>query len=513
MARIENIHIKLIIILSIIFVKFLINPGGLMANESFMLNPEAGICKERLPETINRYQPAIVPVPTITGEELFFDRQYHPENSGGTSDFDEIWLSKKRVGNWLEPERIRSVVNNDSSSVLFSIQPNEGKGLVYGFFRDEKGKPSNGFAMFDMLSDFKEYEKLNIDHFVNKSRNFFGDLNFWGDVLIMSVEGEDSYGNLDLYASFYDKGHKSWTKPKNLGMKINSGGIEGTPYLAWDGRTLYFSSPNKNGRNDLDLFVSKRLDESWQNWSEPENLGSIINSAADENSIHLTALGDSAFIVSYDTINQRSGIYSVCIPKNLQPEAYSILSGRIIHDGSMGQHNSTEIVLESESESRIITNVTGEYYLVLKPGLDYKISFNSQGSGTYELQVRKDEIVPGWIRKDIHLKGKTEDSLTFSIYFDTNKSQAIPNQIEKLTNFVASHIGKNTRILVVGHADERGSEQYNMNLSKARALSISRYLGHMTNKRNIKTDWKGKSEPKSQNLDENRRVEVFILPD
>ena len=66
----------------------------------------------------------------------------------------------------------------------------------------------------------------------------------------------------------------TWTEPKSLGKKINLPDYnEMTPYLAPDGVTLYFSSNRPGGLGDNDIWMTKRLDKTWQKWSDPVNLG------------------------------------------------------------------------------------------------------------------------------------------------------------------------------------------------------------------------------------------------
>ena len=57
-----------------------------------------------------------------------------------------------------------------------------------------------------------------------------------------------------------------------------------------------FSSKGHPGYGYYDLFVTKRLDDTWTNWSKPENLGNIINSTGYELSIFLSAKGDKAYV-------------------------------------------------------------------------------------------------------------------------------------------------------------------------------------------------------------------------
>ena len=88
---------------------------------------------------------------------------------------------------------------------------------------------------------------------------------------------EQGSGDNDIFVCFLTK-DGTWTEPKSLGKKINLPDYnEMTPYLAPDGETMYFSSNRPGGIGDNDIWISHRLDNSWQKWSEPVNLGSPIN--------------------------------------------------------------------------------------------------------------------------------------------------------------------------------------------------------------------------------------------
>ena len=69
-----------------------------------------------------------------------------------------------------------------------------------------------------------------------------------------------------------------WSAPRNLGAPVNSSGNEWYPKLSARG-ALYFGSDRPGGNGKTDLYRAAFKDGNFQ---EPENLGSVINSAADE---------------------------------------------------------------------------------------------------------------------------------------------------------------------------------------------------------------------------------------
>lgn len=109
----------------------------------------------------------------------------------------------------------------------------------------------------------------------------------------------------------------------------------------------------------------------------------------------------------------------------------------------------------------------------------------------------------------------TEDA---GVYFDTNRSDvkgASAETLNKLAGIFKEY--PQTNILVEGHTDSAGSDEYNWGLSQKRAESVSNYLiaqgiasGRFT------TKWYGETQPKATNETkegkaQNRRVELAIV--
>jgi len=75
--------------------------------------------------------------------------------------------------------------------------------------------------------------------------------------------------------------------PKNLWNALKGGGLE--PCISDDGLELYFSSSRKTGYGGYDIWVTRRATIE-DEWSEPNNLGDLINTT--EQDLHPTISAD-----------------------------------------------------------------------------------------------------------------------------------------------------------------------------------------------------------------------------
>ena len=76
-----------------------------------------------------------------------------------------------------------------------------------------------------------------------------------------------------------------WGPPVNLGPAINTiGSNTGSPTFTPDGHRMYFHSNRPGGCGLADLYVARRHDKRDDfGWEPPENLGCVVNGAADDN--------------------------------------------------------------------------------------------------------------------------------------------------------------------------------------------------------------------------------------
>jgi len=139
------------------------------------------------------------------------------------------------------------------------------------------------------------------DYNVSEHDNAFVSLK--SGVIIKAIQRGETFGERDLYVSFWN-GVKA-TEPINMGGVINTDLEESAPFLASDNKTLYFASKGHAGYGGYDIFVTRRLDDSWTNWTTPENLGPAVNGGLDDEFFSLSYSG------KYATFSKQVSVHNV----------------------------------------------------------------------------------------------------------------------------------------------------------------------------------------------------------
>ena len=115
------------------------------------------------------------------------------------------------------------------------------------------------------------------------------------------------------------------------------------------------------------------------------------------------------------------------------------------------------------------------------------------------------------------VEGKIICAIDDAINFDFSKSDIEPESYDYLNRLAEVLKRTRSKVRITGHTDNMGSDEYNRNLSKERALSVLNYLVEQGVPRaNLSYDYLGKSMPIATNQTEagrrlNRRVEFEIL--
>ncbi|HCX21999.1 MAG TPA: hypothetical protein DHN29_08795, partial [Cytophagales bacterium] len=250
------------------------------------------------------------PIISPDGKRLYFSRRYHPDNVGGVDDVEDIWVSEldEATGEWMPAKNLGAPLNTAGPNFISSITVVDGKEtLILGNRYGKKGRMYSGVSMSSRDGDtFEEPASVEVTNDYNYSPKVDYFLGNSGNTMIISAERDDSYGGRDLYVCFRDD--KIWSEPKNLGNDINTATDDFSPFLGMDDKTLYFTSSGYSGYGGADIYVSIRLDNSWERWSTPENLGSSVNSAGDDQYFSIPSSGKHIYF-SRGTIDDDTDIF------------------------------------------------------------------------------------------------------------------------------------------------------------------------------------------------------------
>jgi hypothetical protein len=115
-----------------------------------------------------------------------------------------------------------------------------------------------------------------------------------GDTLYFSSEREEGLGGSDLYYSL-KLPTGAWSEPRNLGNIINTEFDEDYPVLSPDGTKLYFCSNGAGSMGGFDVFVSE-INPTTREFSEPKNLGYPLNDVYDNKTIAFADDGTAAYV-------------------------------------------------------------------------------------------------------------------------------------------------------------------------------------------------------------------------
>ena len=488
-----------------------------------------------LDSNVNSEYNELKPLLSPDGNTLYFSRQNHPENTGGIADDEDIWFSLRdsTTGNWTLAQNIGRPLNNRGPNFISSIsQDGQSMLLLLGNAYYSKNRMTQGVSMSTRNEDDSWSNPINLviedDYNRSDKANYFMAPD--NQSILMSVERRDSYGGRDLYVSFKQP-DGSWTRPKNLGPTINTADEEASPFLATDGKTMFFSSKGFSGFGGFDIYMTRRLDDSWERWSEPENLGFTFNSSEDDIFFNFTENDEYAYFTRGTTRN--TDIYKVKLPYYQKPGMLSpLFQGPPIAIRLRGRafDAATRKPIEASLEFNRLMDTpkielffadTSGYTTMVSPGTRYAITARSEGYYNSEDSVEIGNFtVSAEVIKDFFLDpiAKNTAVVLKNVYFDFD-SDVIRRESHPELNKITEMLLDNPTldITIDGHTCSLGPDAYNQRLSERRARSIARYfIAQGIASDRIEYNGYGEERPIASNDTEetreiNRRVEFKLV--
>jgi len=491
---------------------------------------QSNIELENLGPNVNTEYSELSPRISADGKILYFIVSDHPQNNkyGIEELAQDIWYSEKgNDGEWGKATQAAYPLNQDAYNGVNWVAPDGNRILIKGYY--ENGKYiSRGISMCKKTKSgwsvpigqkINNFEKMNIG--VYQSIFMTDD----AKTLILSFSETKNSLIQNLYFSQL-VGNGSWSQPISLGKLFKSSIYTyHSPFLASDGVTLFFASDRPGGLGDNDIWMCRRLDNSWQNWSNPINLGAPINSPGFQSGFTVDATGEYGYMVSDYNSFGLDDIVRVRLGENVKPNPVVLLHGNV-YNSKTKEPLSASLLYESLPDGKNAGNaysspVDGSYKLVLTYGKNY--SLRASAGNFIAVSENLDLMKAGTykeIRKDLYLVPMEKGQVIRlnSIFFDfgkaTLRTESFP-ELDRLLTILQEN--PKLEIELGGHTDNVGNDANNLKLSGERANAVLTYLNYRGIPVNrISAKGYGKTKPVAANDTEegrqlNRRVEYTIL--
>lgn len=529
---------------------------------------------KKLPEAINSELFEGLPILSADGNTLFFVR----DGLFGGKGQEDIWYSTKNAdGNWTEANNDLKNLNNKEGN--FIIGENRESNTIY--LRNAYDK-----KMKDMISivsstfsngEWQEPQAIPaLPDFGFRGKYYNMYLSHNEKYLFISMNISGTEGKEDLYLLIKD--NNVWSQPIHLGKNINSKEVEMSPFISEDGKFLFFASNGHGGYGDFDIFYSERLDETYKNWSNPTNLGKNINSTGFDAYFHMSH-DNKVFYSSTRGEAQYEDIYMSEMhffeKKKRTVIIHDINNFEIITDKGGKEEKKFKFVNIEPLRDFLVTNKGDTLLTGDLADFDYDIVFqldsgsqlkeklmrlkNIKGYETLEELFVSEKILEG---ESMHLENldailQILDDIDRGVEELNNETKVNQDEPVTVTTPVKEEINpfpngmliktvlhdydsdkskgislidiitvlKNNPYLIISiesHTDSKGSDVYNMELSKRRAESAKTYLLRQgISTKRIETKYYGESKPVVPNTnkdgsdnpegrDQNRRTEFKV---
>lgn len=397
-----------------------------------------------------------------------------------TGTNEDFYVSKKDSSGWGMAKPAGGNINTPQSEAAQTLSA-DGEWMIYAASGRE-----DSYGNYDLYMAQKTNEEWeDVYHFglgINTDQ--------WEAQPSLSPDRKDLYfasrrpggfGGIDIYVSHL-KPNGYYSQPENMGSGINTSGDDQCPFIHADNQTLYFTSNGWPGYGDDDLFVVRKQPNG--EWGKPENLGYPINTIEKEGTMCIAADGKTAYYAA-DRNDSYGGldIYSFELREDVRPVKTLWVKGKIT-DKNTGKPVVSTLELNNlashQTISHIQTDDAGNYFMTLPVGKDYAFNVNSKGYLFYSDNFLMANKSPdSTYIKNILLEPIASNASVVlkNIFFEVNKYELNPESQTELDNLVRLlNENPTMEIEISGHTDNVGKPSDNMILSNNRAKAVVNFL-------------------------------------
>ncbi len=425
--------------------------------------------------------------PTLTADEqtLIITRKKpreDPQNMQFGSEYEDFYLSHRVDGEWSKAVNLGEPINTPRNEGAQSISA-DGLHLYFTACNRPDGMGSCDIYYARRTGE-NWSEPVNLGAPVNTSSwDSQPSISPDGRTLYFTSARRGNFGRMDIWKSVRSANGR-WSEPENLGPVINTTGREMSPFIHPDNQTLFFASDGHLGMGGMDLFYSVKGPDG--QWETPVNLGYPINTHADELSLVVGASGKEAYFAS-EKEGGKGGtdIYFFELYEEARPNQVTYMKGfvfdvitkkRLRAEFEMVDLQSEEVIVQSYSNE-----LTGEFLVPIPVGRNLALNVSKDGylffSENFSYTDLRTGVDPHLFDIPLQPIREGESVVLRNIFFKTASHELLPESVNELNRLIRLlEQNPGMHIEISGHTDNVGSYDYNKTLSQNRALSVYNYL-------------------------------------
>ncbi len=390
---------------------------------------------------------------------------------------DIYWAEKGDDGNWKQAVNFGRPLNSAQQDAASAI--NNTNTIFYTRWSKNRKDPKIFLARMMNNKFFEAYEldeRVNISGYISKQPYVTMD----GKTMYFSSNRPGGQGGFDIWKIALDEKGNLKGEAENIGPDVNSSANEITPFFHEATSTLFFSSDGYNSIGGFDVFKSD-VDPNLKTFAHPVNMGTPINSSLDDTYMIWDSKLEKGFLSSDREPCEFGHCFNIYEVENsdivvsLEGYAYNMNTNAILPNTKItikdvkGITDNYEVTTNEKGFYQIDINIGEEIFMkASKDKFFVDAAVVNTESITKSTVLQQDFYLEPIPDKEIRLEGIEYD-------FDSDRLRPSSKKIlDTLYNLL--ELNDNLVVEINSHTDYRGSDSYNMDLSKRRAQSVVNYL-------------------------------------
>jgi outer membrane protein OmpA-like peptidoglycan-associated protein len=440
----------------------------------------------------------------------------------GKRYLDLFYAARTDKGNWIDPEPLRGEVNGrfNEGPAVFTKDYTTMYFTRNNYLSSKIEKNKKNVNVLKIFKAHTEDGVWKIDPVLSFNSDDYSichpAINSDGSVIYFASDIPWGYGGMDIYKVNW-LGGNNWSQPVNLGPIVNTEGNEVFPFLQNDS-TLFYSSDGQKGMGGLDIYMAINTNDEW---NIVENLNAPINSSKDDFGFIIDSLDRTGFF----STNRIAGVDKIFSFSRNKPHLTANISLTCADQGSSSQSTEITVYENGKRDTSVTIMGLGRFSFILSHNKEYTFSVDNKDfytktatlstkgrrlSVNLPLNLMLDRILIG---KPVIFRGIDFQKKDWQLKVESGDS------LEALVQLLTDN--PRLQIEVASFTDSRGSDADNLKLTQKRAELVTQYLSS----RGIKADRliaKGYGEAKLLNncvngilcLEEdhqvNNRIEIVV---